>query len=146
MGMWSPWLALLAFLSLFHLALAQTEYNGVTYVTATGPDGDSVLVKDNRQPSLYTGNFGDCMGDSSINVTRFDAAFYKDNMTVLFHLTGDTSIVSEGLMSECVHDPPIVRDSDQYSVHCRLRLRRQPIRAHLQPLQRQYRQSLSRTK
>lgn len=93
----SPWVALLAFLSLFHLALAQTEIDGVTYVTAT-VDGENVLVRDTRQPSLYTQDFGDCMGDSSINVTRFDAAFYKDNMTVLFHLTGDTSIVSEGLM------------------------------------------------
>ncbi|KAK7723297.1 hypothetical protein SLS57_004491 [Botryosphaeria dothidea] len=97
MKMRSPWLALLALLSLFQLALAQTEIDGVTYVTAN-IDGENVLVKDTRQPSLYTGDFGDCMGDSSINVTRFDAAFYKDNMTVLFHLAGDTSIVSEGLM------------------------------------------------
>lgn len=99
MEMRSPWLALLALLSLFQLALAQTEIDGVTYVTAN-IDGENVLVKDTRQPSLYTGDFGDCMGDSSINVTRFDAAFYKDNMTVLFHLAGDTSIVSEGLMSK----------------------------------------------
>ncbi|KAK0650188.1 putative membrane protein [Lasiodiplodia hormozganensis] len=93
----SPWLALLAFLSLLQVALSQTVLDGVTYVDAT-VDGEIVLVRDNRQPSLYTSDFGDCMGDSSINVTRFDAAFYKDNMTVLFHLAGDTNIESEGLM------------------------------------------------
>ncbi|OMP84754.1 putative membrane protein [Diplodia seriata] len=93
----SPWLALLAFLSLFRLSLSQTVLDGVTYVDAT-IDGETVLVRDDRQPSLYTSDFGDCMGDSSINVTRFDAAFYKDNMTVLFHLAGDTNIESEGLM------------------------------------------------
>jgi hypothetical protein len=68
------------------------------YVTAT-IDGEQVLVKDNRKPSLYTANFGDCMGDSSINVTRFDAAYYKDNMTVLFHLEGDTALKNESIMS-----------------------------------------------
>jgi hypothetical protein len=68
------------------------------YVTAT-IDGQEVYVKDNRRPSLYTGSFGDCMGSSSINVTRFDAAYYKDNMTVLFHLGGDTALKNESIMS-----------------------------------------------
>lgn len=68
------------------------------YVTAT-IDGQQYLVPDNRQPSLYTGNYGDCMGGSSINVTRFDAAYYKDNMTVLFHLAGQTALKNESIMS-----------------------------------------------
>ncbi|KAF2116729.1 hypothetical protein BDV96DRAFT_598589 [Lophiotrema nucula] len=67
------------------------------YVTGT-IDGQEVYVKDNRRPALYTGNFGDCMGSSIINVTRFDAAYYKDNMTVLFHLEGDTALKSEAIM------------------------------------------------
>jgi hypothetical protein len=70
----------------------------VEYVTAT-VDNQFVLVKDNRQPALYTGSYGDCMGNSSINVTRFDAAYYKDNMTVLFHLEGDTALRNESIMS-----------------------------------------------
>lgn len=39
------------------------------------------------------------MGGSSINVTRFDAAYYKDNMTVLFHLGGETALKNESIMS-----------------------------------------------
>lgn len=38
------------------------------------------------------------MGNSQINVTRFDAAYYKDNMTVLFHLAGNTGIMNDNLM------------------------------------------------
>lgn len=58
------------------------------------------LYSDDRRPSLYTGQFGDCKGSSAVNVTRFDAAYYKDNMTVLFHLAGNTAIANESLMSE----------------------------------------------
>lgn len=61
--------------------------------------GQEYLVKDDRRPSLYTQDFGDCMGGSSINVTRFDAAYYKDNMTILFHLGGDTDLKNETIMS-----------------------------------------------
>ena len=68
------------------------------YVTAT-VDGEQMLVRDNRKPSLYTGNFGDCMGNSLLNVTRFDAAYYRDNMTVLFHLGGETALKNEAIMS-----------------------------------------------
>lgn len=86
---------LLVVLSFLGPVLAQ-DHPG--YVTAT-VDGQQVLVKDNRKPSLYTANFGDCMGGSSINVTRFDAAYYKDNMTVLFHLGGETALKNESIMS-----------------------------------------------
>ncbi|KAF2447029.1 TRP-domain-containing protein [Karstenula rhodostoma CBS 690.94] len=60
--------------------------------------GQEYLVKDDRRPSLYTQDFGDCMGGSSINVTRFDAAYYKDNMTILFHLGGETYLKNETIM------------------------------------------------
>jgi hypothetical protein len=85
---------LLMLLSLFAPSLAADTQ----YVTAT-VNGEEVLVKDTRQPSLYTGDFGDCMGSSSINVTRFDAAYYRDNMTVLFHLGGETALKNESIMS-----------------------------------------------
>ncbi|THY11958.1 TRP-domain-containing protein [Aureobasidium pullulans] len=68
------------------------------YVTTTNADGQTVYLPDDRRPSLYTGRFGDCKGSSAVNVTRFDAAYYKDNMTVLFHLAGNTAIANESLM------------------------------------------------
>lgn len=43
------------------------------------------------------------MGGSSLNVTRFDAAYYKDNMTILFHLGAETALKNEAIMSK---DPP----------------------------------------
>lgn len=86
-----------AFLLLF-LSILSSTFALDGYVTAT-VDGQTVYVKDSRRPSLYTGNFGDCMGSSTINVTRFDAAYYKDNMTVLFHLAGETALTNEAIMS-----------------------------------------------
>lgn len=61
-------------------------------------DGNPTYLKDARKPALFTRTFGDCLGSSVVNVTRFDAAYYKDNMTVLFHLQGSTDVVSESLM------------------------------------------------
>jgi hypothetical protein len=62
-----------------------------------------------RYPALYTGNFGDCMGGQSlINLTSFDAAYYADNMTVLFNMAGTSSLRNESLMSMFVQ-PVIVR-------------------------------------
>lgn len=69
------------------------------WIKYTGNDG-TVWLDDDRRPSLYTQNFGDCQGDSLINVTRFDAAYYKDNMTVLFHLEGSSPLANESLMSK----------------------------------------------
>lgn len=58
----------------------------------------STLLVD-RYPALYSGNFGDCMGGQSlINLTSYDAAYYADNMTVLFNLAGTTSLRNESLM------------------------------------------------
>jgi hypothetical protein len=68
------------------------------YVQYTNNDGQVVWLADDRRPALYTQNFGDCMGDSLINVTRFDAAYYKDNMTVLFHLAGNSALTNQSLM------------------------------------------------
>ncbi|RMZ71020.1 transient receptor potential ion channel [Pyrenophora seminiperda CCB06] len=49
-------------------------------------------------PSLYTADYEDCLGQSAINVTRFDAAYYKDNMTIIFHLEGETALGKEDIM------------------------------------------------
>ncbi|KAI1339243.1 TRP-domain-containing protein [Xylariaceae sp. FL0016] len=52
-----------------------------------------------RTPALYTGDFGDCLsGESLFNVTKFDAALYSDNSTILFHLDGLTSVRRDDVM------------------------------------------------
>ncbi len=106
----------------------------VRAVEATDAEGNTYLVADNRKPALYTQNFGDCLGGSSINVTRFDAAYYQDNMTVLFHLEGNTNVANETLMSmTCSCKPPSAR-LIQDSVHRCLCLWSISIRSCLQPL------------
>ena len=70
-------------------------------IVGTNAAGVSQELAVNRYPGLYTGNFGDCLGGQSLfNVTKFDAAYYADNMTVLFHIDGSTSIKNESLMSK----------------------------------------------
>ncbi|KAH8153544.1 uncharacterized protein LAJ45_02357 [Morchella importuna] len=60
--------------------------------------GDGSNLADDRRPALYTGDFGNCMENSTITISRFDAAYYADNMTVLFHIDGKTSLVNDNLM------------------------------------------------
>ena len=91
-------LALIAFLACLQGVLCQSSAQSTRWVTYQDPSGQTVYLKDNRKPALYTGNFGDCRGTSSVNVTRFDAAYYKDNMTVLFHLEGSSAIANESVM------------------------------------------------
>lgn len=38
-------------------------------------------------------------GSSLLNVTSYDAAYYADNMTVLFHLMGTTNLKNDSVMS-----------------------------------------------
>lgn len=87
---------ILSLLSLIHPTFAAEQ----KYVQYTTDDGQTVDLADDRKPALYTQNFGDCLGSSLINVTRFDAAYYKDNMTVLFHLEGNTAVANESLIRE----------------------------------------------
>lgn len=94
-----PWLGTLLLLLSITPRIPTAIAQNITYVQSTTPDGQTVYLADNRRPALYTQNFGDCLGSSLINVTRFDAAYYKDNMTVLFHLEGNTDVRNESLMS-----------------------------------------------
>lgn len=89
-------LILLSLLSLIRPTFAAEK----KYVQYTTEDGQTLDLADERKPALYTQNFGDCLGSSLINVTRFDAAYYKDNMTVLFHLEGNTAVANESLIRE----------------------------------------------
>lgn len=91
LGIWL--LSFLAFTSPVSATNTTTQY-----VTYTQPDGTTVYLADDRRPALYTQEFGDCQGDSLINVTRFDAGYYADNMTVFFHLGGNSALTNESLM------------------------------------------------
>lgn len=87
-------LLLLSFLSLIDLTLTNDDL----WIQTTNTDGETIYLRDDRKPALYTQDFGDCLGSSLINVTRFDAAYYQDNMTVLFHLEGNTNVANESIM------------------------------------------------
>ncbi|KAI5867715.1 TRP-domain-containing protein [Durotheca rogersii] len=79
-------------------ALMSTAY-AREYITGTSLDGVTQTLALDRTPALYTGDFGDCLGgESLLNVTKFDAAFYYDNSTILFHLDGTTNIRNEDVM------------------------------------------------
>lgn len=82
----------------FLCSFSQVRADGTSWITYQSSDGDTLYLENNRRPALYTGNFGDCMGGSAINVTRFDAAYYQDNMTVVFHLAGNSGIRNDSLM------------------------------------------------
>lgn len=84
-------LAALLFMQLWTVLAVQIE--------GTGIDGVTRQLDVNRHPALYTGDFDDCLGGESLfNVTKFDAAYYADNLTVVFHLHGMTNIRSEDVM------------------------------------------------
>ena len=133
----TPWmgglLLLLASLSL----IDSTWAKDTQYVQVTDANGLTVALPDDRKPSLYTQKFGDCLGGNSlINVTRFDAAYYQDNMTVLFHLEGNTNVKNESIMSNrpngsCWCDIT----NSAYSVHWSLCLWPVEIYVDLQPMQ-----------
>lgn len=92
---WSAVLLLIvSILSLIDLTLTDDDL----WIQTTNTAGETIYLRDDRKPALYTRNFGDCLGSSLINVTRFDAAYYQDNMTVLFHLEGNTNVANESIM------------------------------------------------
>ncbi|KAL7621220.1 hypothetical protein AAE478_008537 [Parahypoxylon ruwenzoriense] len=82
------------------LALVSTTHSKETqYISGISLDGVTQTLALDRTPALYTGDFGDCLGgESLLNVTKFDAAFYYDNSTILFHLDGTTNIRNEDIM------------------------------------------------
>jgi hypothetical protein len=90
-------LLLIALLTL-HIAVVYAEREP-DYILGTDAQGVTRQLAVDRTPALYTGDFGDCLGGESLfNVTKFDAAYYKDNLTVIFHLDGTTNIKNESLM------------------------------------------------
>lgn len=99
--MWPRLLALAALLSCVQLVLSKTIIVNTTdgsYVPYTDPNtGVQVWLANDRRPSLYTGNFGDCMEDGMVDVTRFDAAYYKDNSTVNIHWAGSSNFKNQSV-------------------------------------------------
>lgn len=70
------------------------------YIHGRGVDQVKRQLDVSRYPALYTGDFEDCfIGPSVFNISKFDAGYYADNLTVLFHLDGITRVRDESLMS-----------------------------------------------
>lgn len=83
---------------LFILSPAAAGTN-TQFITGTSITGVTQQLAVDRTPALYTGDFGDCLdGQSLLDITKFDAAYYTDNSTVLFHLDGKSSIMNESLV------------------------------------------------
>lgn len=98
MASWS--IALLSTFAILNTISPVLASSSPAYVVSTNSEGETIQLLDSRTPALFTGDFGDCMGGQSlINVTTFDAAYYADNMTVLFHLAGNTNLQNESVMS-----------------------------------------------
>jgi hypothetical protein len=69
------------------------------YVYGTDNHGVTRQLAADRTPALYTSDFGDCLGGKSLfNISAFDAAYYADNMTVVFHLDGTSNVHNESTM------------------------------------------------
>ncbi|KAK2067417.1 hypothetical protein P8C59_001161 [Phyllachora maydis] len=69
------------------------------FTYGTDVNGITRALNVNRYPALYTGDFGDCLGGESLfNITKFDAGYYADNLTIVFHLDGTSNIRNESLM------------------------------------------------
>lgn len=94
--------SLLSLSSVLVLLSLSTVQAGATstpdYITYTNNDGETVYLDPNREPALYTRDYGECQADPVITVTRFDAAYYKDNMTITFHLGGHTAVANASVM------------------------------------------------
>lgn len=99
-------MALVSSLATFSTLIPSARAADSSQDTIQGTDGQGVtktLLVD-RYPALYSGDFGDCLGGQSlINLTSFDGAYYADNMTVLFNLAGTTNLRNESLMCKSIY-------------------------------------------
>lgn len=136
----------LAFTSCF---LPTANARETVYIKGLGLDGVNRDLDVSRYPALYTGDFYDCMGGESLfNVTKFDVAYYADNLTVLFHLDGTTNIRKEDIMCKFT---TICRHHSQaglimwhnYSTHITGSLWREQIQHDIRSVPRQNTQHVS---
>lgn len=99
-GLRGPVLLLLYFL----IFATVSQARAVTYSTGTDKDGVTRQLAADRDPSLFTGDYGNCLGgESPFDVSKYDAAYYADNMTIVFHLEGSSHLDNEILMSKFTH-------------------------------------------
>jgi hypothetical protein len=84
------------FLGLLLVPFVSAEDSFVQWQDETG---QTVWLRDDRKPALYTDNFGSCLDNGLIDVTRFDAALYHDNMTLMFDIQGTTNLTRDSVMS-----------------------------------------------
>ncbi len=80
--------------------------------TSVGTDvnGDAKLAVDRTPSPLHQGLLGTVWrGESLQRFTKFDAAYYTDNMTILFHIDGTTNLKSENLVCKGPHTLPTSR-------------------------------------
>ncbi|KAL1894380.1 hypothetical protein Sste5346_005880 [Sporothrix stenoceras] len=95
-------LSLLSLAALFlsgHHVVADAVSRETAYVYGTDSHGVTRQLAADRTPALYTSDFGDCLGGKSFfNISAFDAAYYADNMTVVFHLDGTSNVHNESTM------------------------------------------------
>lgn len=85
----------MVFLALLPLALARER----EFVISQDNQGNTIWLADDRKPALYTDNFGSCLDNGLVDVTRFDAALYHDNMTLMFDIQGTTNLTRDPVMS-----------------------------------------------
>ncbi|KAK4232327.1 putative flavin carrier protein 2 precursor [Podospora fimiseda] len=97
-----PWGGLFAPLLLSLLAFATLAHaRKVEYSSGTDKHGVTRQLAADRYPALYTGDYRDCLGGKSLfNISKYDAAYYADNMTIVFHLEGSSNIENESLMMQ----------------------------------------------
>lgn len=94
-GLRTVFFLLLSLVSLATIAKARD----IQYVYGTDAHGKTQQLAVDRTPALFTKDFGDCLGGESLfNVTKFDAAYYADNLTIIFHIDGTTNLRNESLM------------------------------------------------
>lgn len=86
----------LVFFAMLPIVLAEDRQ----FVTTTDSAGNKIWLADDRKPALYTDNFGSCLDQGLVDVTRFDAALYHDNMTLMFDIQGSTNLTRDSVVSE----------------------------------------------
>jgi len=93
--MFSRLVAMLAvFLALLPAVLADDRQ----FITTQDSEGNTIWLADDRKPALYTDNFGSCLDQGLVEITRFDAALYADNMTLNFEFAGNTNLTRDSVV------------------------------------------------
>ncbi|KAK0669545.1 putative flavin carrier protein 2 precursor [Cercophora samala] len=105
MATWTSSRSLLTMLLHIILFTSLSRAAKVMFTTGTDVHGVTRELAANRYPALYTGEYGDCMrGKSLFSITKLDAAYYADNMTIVLHMDGTSNLRNESLMMRIAVD------------------------------------------